>query len=776
MNIKAIYFWNLNSSPLLIRCVLAASSPVFAALLPSSGALLELHDPRLPAAVLAHVLDYIYTGVVPSLCGQQQLYSLLDAAEYLQMDGLREALRAGQAEDRFSHTRAGHRFYSDSEFGETPVKHLHESGETEDYEEPHCGIHTTNKISCIKQMEGTTASVGDVRSNAMSDSHPRPGHTASTMSSNVTREEEQEQSWRRHEERYQITSTKQQRRNLRTRVKPLCLSPPTKQREELQRNIVGGSPVRWIADVSTSSPPPPPPVTTPVTCHPPLPHRSLSVSSSGSCGAVRVIHHSSELLPLASLLVGYTRLGRTPCGQPGSTAAEDKMLRSNDTDDVSGPAADSRQDGRQSQDRRSLTERTEQVYDSKLQSGGDKATQSPDEATSVRVTVASLPVTSLSPRSENYHGNLFPRWEGDWGGEGSHGNQGDDINSLQSTFDFVKGSLSTCDQPEEGSRPFSNQPDDEKEHPGSRPLPEFDIRPKLSKSLTPPVDRTSDDTYNIAEEPSYLGHLRYHYLPSEPSHLVDTHSHSDQADNTRPSSSPDKSPKEGEQFHGREPSAKLLFLDISSRSVQLQVFDQNGVGENGSGYGGGGGKGREGWAGAGPQALVEELFLGVSVAPGVGLSPHVGESYASTKQCDVDVCSDETRAREGQEPVGAVCDRGSGPTTLSKMEDRGYDPATPLPTPLTSPTLCKPLPSWLPAGRSSPEAQQLYQCSLCERPFSQRGSLNRHVRSHLGVRPYLCPRCPMTFSRQYRVTEHMRVHERYVLREDHLKVSRPPET
>ncbi|XP_076867386.1 uncharacterized protein LOC143518637 isoform X2 [Brachyhypopomus gauderio] len=53
-----------------------------------------------------------------------------------------------------------------------------------------------------------------------------------------------------------------------------------------------------------------------------------------------------------------------------------------------------------------------------------------------------------------------------------------------------------------------------------------------------------------------------------------------------------------------------------------------------------------------------------------------------------------------------------------------------------------------------------FQCSLCSRPFSQRGSLNRHVRSHLGVRPYSCPRCTMTFSRQYRVTEHMRVHLR----------------
>ncbi|XP_041846661.1 RB-associated KRAB zinc finger protein-like [Melanotaenia boesemani] len=69
---------------------------------------------------------------------------------------------------------------------------------------------------------------------------------------------------------------------------------------------------------------------------------------------------------------------------------------------------------------------------------------------------------------------------------------------------------------------------------------------------------------------------------------------------------------------------------------------------------------------------------------------------------------------------------------------------------------------------SSP-THQPFQCSLCDRSFSQRGSLNRHMRSHLGVRPFPCPCCPMTFSRQYRVTEHMRVHQRGALGNDFQK-------
>ncbi|XP_069549877.1 uncharacterized protein [Brachyistius frenatus] len=83
-------------------------------------------------------------------------------------------------------------------------------------------------------------------------------------------------------------------------------------------------------------------------------------------------------------------------------------------------------------------------------------------------------------------------------------------------------------------------------------------------------------------------------------------------------------------------------------------------------------------------------------------------------------------------------------------------------------TLSGSVPMSISAYLSAP-GHHSFQCSLCNRSFSQRGSLNRHVRSHLGVRPFPCPRCPMTFSRQYRVTEHMRVHQRNVLGNDFQK-------
>nr|XP_054588137.1 ras-responsive element-binding protein 1 isoform X1 [Nothobranchius furzeri] len=76
------------------RCVLAASSPVLASILSSTGALVELQDPCLSESVIVFLLDYIYTGILPSSLSQQQYHRLLTAARHLQIKELQEALRA----------------------------------------------------------------------------------------------------------------------------------------------------------------------------------------------------------------------------------------------------------------------------------------------------------------------------------------------------------------------------------------------------------------------------------------------------------------------------------------------------------------------------------------------------------------------------------------------------------------------------------------------------------------------------------------------------------
>ncbi|XP_035991626.1 hypermethylated in cancer 2 protein [Fundulus heteroclitus] len=76
------------------RCILAASSPVFASILSSSCALVELHDPSLSDSVLPFLLDYIYTGVLPYPLSQQDYYRLLSAACHMQMKELQDALKA----------------------------------------------------------------------------------------------------------------------------------------------------------------------------------------------------------------------------------------------------------------------------------------------------------------------------------------------------------------------------------------------------------------------------------------------------------------------------------------------------------------------------------------------------------------------------------------------------------------------------------------------------------------------------------------------------------
>lgn len=110
------------------RCVLAASSPVLASILSSTGVLVELQAPCLSDSVLAHVLDYIYTGSLPCTQNHQQYSSLFTAACYLKMDELQRSL-------------------------ETRVKHLQLSGSCA-WEEAHGGSATSRRSTSERTSQG----------------------------------------------------------------------------------------------------------------------------------------------------------------------------------------------------------------------------------------------------------------------------------------------------------------------------------------------------------------------------------------------------------------------------------------------------------------------------------------------------------------------------------------------------------------------------------------------------------------------------------------------
>lgn len=110
---------------------------MLASLLSSAGALVELQAPCLSDSVLAHVLDYIYTGALPCTQGHQQYSNLFTAACYLKMDELQRILE----------TQANHLQLSDSCAGAALERA---------WEENHGGTSTSSCSEAERTLQGVT--------------------------------------------------------------------------------------------------------------------------------------------------------------------------------------------------------------------------------------------------------------------------------------------------------------------------------------------------------------------------------------------------------------------------------------------------------------------------------------------------------------------------------------------------------------------------------------------------------------------------------------------
>lgn len=304
-----------------------------------------------------------------------------------------------------------------------------------------------------------------------------------------------------------------------------------------------------------------------------------------------------------------------------------------------------------------------------------------------------------------------------------------------------------------------------------------------------PADSNMSDPVYSAVGHSYHGHVHYHCVPQEDTLFShgdsdQKHSHLSYPDHSDQSSeeeeifaSPSRSPVR--QHFATGTTDQFLLLDISTKHAELLVCYKDRADREK--------KGTELDKNTNEQMNEAISVAAVDKRKITDMTKFGAECFDETRnrsrlrEADVDerksVGREQSRSRAEVKNNAGVMEEvskheeGENQTSTLRVCSAPSVPDSAQSSVSSTFSVC--IPSALPARMSTNISAHLstplhhaFQCSLCDRSFSQRGSLNRHVRSHLGVRPFPCPRCPMTFSRQYRVTEHMRVHQRCTLGND----------
>lgn len=62
------------------------------------------------------------------------------------------------------------------------------------------------------------------------------------------------------------------------------------------------------------------------------------------------------------------------------------------------------------------------------------------------------------------------------------------------------------------------------------------------------------------------------------------------------------------------------------------------------------------------------------------------------------------------------------------------------------------------SGKVPSKTIKIMNCEHCQKTFTHRGDLNKHLRSHTGEQPFVCPVCQRRFTHTSNLQRHLRVH------------------